>query len=348
MRKKIIKAIKYTLLAISTLFIVWCAINWNLVKYLIFQGYGQISLVWKAKPVEEVMADPAFPDSLKIKLKLIQEIRQFAIKELGLHDTKNYTTVFDQRGRQLVWLVKACPPYDLRPYQWTFPIFGSFGYLGFFDKNDAQKEQKRLQQLGLDTRIGNVGGWSTLGFFKDPILTNMLYRDEGDLAELIIHELTHATVFVKNKLQFNENLASFIGEKGAELFLEKKYGKNSKPYNNYVFSLHDGNLFYDHILHGTKQLDSLYKSFTTQTADSVKRKLKEAQITRILQTIDTLPFRDTMAFRHIHSPHFKPNNTFFIGFTMYRSNLKEFEDDFKAKFNSDLKLYIKATKEKYN
>jgi predicted aminopeptidase len=56
-----------------------------------------------------------------------------------------------------------------------------------------------------------------LGWFTDPILSKMLMRSEGDLANLIIHEMSHATIFVKDSIEFNENLATFIGDRGAEL-----------------------------------------------------------------------------------------------------------------------------------
>ena len=86
----------------------------------------------------------------------------------------------------------------------------------------ADKEMELLKEAGYDVGMRTVGGWSTLGWFKDPILSNMLNRSYGDLANLIIHELVHATIFVKDSVEFNENLASFIGDQGAKLFLKRK------------------------------------------------------------------------------------------------------------------------------
>jgi predicted aminopeptidase len=56
----------------------------------------------------------------------------------------------------------------------------------------------------------------------------MLERGEGDLANLIIHEMVHATIFVKDSIDFNENLATFIGDRGAEQFLIATHGKGFK------------------------------------------------------------------------------------------------------------------------
>ena len=41
-----------------------------------------------------------------------------------------------------------------------------------------------------------------------------------ELAEVLIHELTHATLYVPGFSAFNENLANFVGARGAALFWE--------------------------------------------------------------------------------------------------------------------------------
>ena len=106
----------------------------ELVSYGIAQGLGQLKIIREARPVEEFMIDPSFPDSLKSKLKLIQKARQFAIDTLGLNNTKNYTTLYDQHGEELMWVVIACEPFRLKEKRWSFPIVGSVPYKGFFDK----------------------------------------------------------------------------------------------------------------------------------------------------------------------------------------------------------------------
>ena len=68
------------------------AIYFELIVYGIRQGYGQAKILIGAKPVEEFIQDPGYPDSLKAKLLLIGEIRKFAIDSLGLNDTDVYQT----------------------------------------------------------------------------------------------------------------------------------------------------------------------------------------------------------------------------------------------------------------
>jgi predicted aminopeptidase len=50
------------------------------------------------------------------------------------------------------------------------------------------------------------------------------------LADLIIHELVHSTVFIKGQVSFNEELAEFIGSEGARLYIETRYGITSREY----------------------------------------------------------------------------------------------------------------------
>ena len=87
----------------------------ELVSYGIAQGLGQLRIIREARPVETFMTDPTFPDSLKSKLRLIQKARQFAIDTLGLNNTKNYTTLYDQHGEELMWVVIACEPFRCPP-----------------------------------------------------------------------------------------------------------------------------------------------------------------------------------------------------------------------------------------
>ena len=77
----------------------------ELIYYAFVQAKGQLAIVMNARQVEELMADPSFPDSLKVKLKIIEEVKKYAIEELGLKGEKNYTTYYDQEGRELMWVL---------------------------------------------------------------------------------------------------------------------------------------------------------------------------------------------------------------------------------------------------
>ena len=262
--------IKKIVLAFGAVVLVLILWNWELVVYGIRQGYGQVKIVWQAKPIEEFLNDPQFPDSLKQKLLLIQEVRQYAIDSLGLEDTENYKTLFDQKGEELMWVVQACDPFALKPKMWDFPVVGSVPYKGFFSKQKALDERARLEKEDYDISIRNPGGWSTLGWFTDPILSGMLKRDDGDLASLIIHEMVHATIFVKDDVNFNENLASFVGDTASYYFLASKFGRDSNQFLEYLHDDQDYRSYSRHILRGTQQLDSLYQTMKEEEEWKVK------------------------------------------------------------------------------
>ena len=202
----------------------FCAWNYSLLYYAFAQLNGQLTIVFESKPIDEVINDKNIPKETKDKLLLIADIKKFAVEELGYSESDNYTTFYDQHNCPLMYVVSACPEFSMEEYEWQFPIAGSFTYKGFFERKMADKEIAELKAEGYDVYLGTASGWSTLGWLKDPILSGMLDKSEGELAELIIHELTHSFKYEKDNITFNENLATFIGEQGAIRYLNKKYG----------------------------------------------------------------------------------------------------------------------------
>lgn len=328
------KAIWSLLIIVGTL-IVW---KWSLIYYGIRQGIGQFEIIWNARPVAEFMEDPSFPDSLKSKLRLIEDVRQFAIDSLGLKDTENYKTLYDQKNKEVMWVVQACEPFALEPKQWHFPVVGSVPYKGFFNKAKALDLRKELEAEGYDVSVRNPGGWSTLGWFNDPILSGMLDRTEGDLASLIIHEMVHATVFVKDDVDFNENLADFIGDTAAYDFLKYRFGATSKEYMTYLHQDQDYRKYTKHILRGTRSLDSLYRSMQKSDPFDKKKQQKDAMISKIISAIDTLQLyekRNSAALKKR-----LPNNTFFMSYRLYKSKQNIFEEELDKKFKGDIRAYV--------
>jgi len=337
MMKKIV--LVFVLLAAG--FILWI---WELVVYGIRQGYGQVRIVWQAKPIEEFLHDPQFPDTLKQKLLLVAEVRQYAIDSLGLKDTRNYKTLFDQKGEELMSVVQACEPFQLKAKTWDFPVVGSVPYKGFFAKQKAIDERARLEEQGFDVSIRNPGGWSTLGWFTDPILSGMLERDDGDLASTIIHEMVHATIFVKDDVEFNENLASFIGDTASYYFLASKFGKDSKEFIEYLHDDQDYRKYSRHILRGTQKLDSLYESLKPDESVDKKKEKKKSMIRLIMSSTDTLTLFKP---RNTSSNGRLPNNTYFMSYHLYQSKQENFKKELDNDFGGDIKKYIQHLIKKY-
>ncbi|MEP0985350.1 aminopeptidase [Ekhidna sp.] len=333
-----IKKAAWIILAIIALLVIFFR---STVIYGLKQAKGQLSITFNTRPVEIVLNDSLVSDSIKQKIEIIQEAREFAFIQLGLSPSDNYTTFYDQGGEVSLWNLSAAKSFALEPKMWAFPLLGSFPYKGFFDMESAKNEMQELKQEGYDVRIRPVGGWSTLGWTTDPILSNMLNRKEGALVELIIHELTHSTIFIKDNIEFNENLASFIGEKGAVIFLNEKHGKNSYPYYDYILTEEDSRTFRNQMLLTTKKLDSLYISIA-DSPDSIKVIQKHMMIDEIVSSIDTLHFHDPRYSNIFKSS--RPNNAYFMSYLRYYSAKDSLEGLLSQKYNGDLKLFINGMK----
>jgi predicted aminopeptidase len=159
--------------------------------------------------------------------------------------------------------------------------------------------------------------------------------------------MTHSTVWINGNVEFNENLADFVGDYGAIRFLESKYGKNSKEYRRYVNGNQDSEKYYQHILRGAHKLDSLYQSFKPQTSKKVKEEKKWNLIKEIVAKLDTIQVANKKSFGKRVKKEL-PNNAFFMSFRRYRSQQNQFEKEFKEKFNSNFPKYLAYLKKKYS
>ncbi len=345
--RRILYTLRLVLLGGLTMGLLYTIFNYNLVCYGLSQLKGQLHIVMAARPVAEILQDKTFPDSLKDRLRLVAFIRRFAIDSLGLKDSKNYTTVYDQQGKPALWVLTACEPFAMKAYEWKFPMLGAVSYKGFFEKEKGLPELNELKQRGYDTDYAPTGGWSTLGWFKDPILSNMLKRTEGQLAELIIHELTHATLYLPGSVDFNENFATFTGEQGALLFLAAHFGKSSPELKAYIDLQHDEEIFGQYMVNACTRLDSLYQQLKPETDKAVKDLLKRQVIQNIVLNINTLDLRKPERFRLTGPSGTLPNNCIFMSYRRYRRQQTAFREEFNQ-FRGNLKawlLHIKARRE---
>lgn len=322
--------------------------NFDIIEYGCRMGKGQMKIILNSKKIEKYLNDPTYPDSLKEKILLIQEIKKFTLTDLGFQPSPNYNKLYDQKGKPIMFVVTGCQKYSLKPMVWKFPVIGSVTYKGFFTQDEANIEAETIEKEGYESRIRIVNAWSTLGWFRDPIMSSMLNEAPGDIAEVIIHELSHGTIFIKNNVDLSENLANFIGEKGAVLFLQKKYGINSTEYKSYIQSTSDYVKFATHFIKSAKVLDSLYSSPSFIQADTIyKMQIKNTYINNIVSAIDTISFYEPRFFKNRFNER-KPNNATFIVFRQYNSMQDVFETEFQKEAQGDLKKYIHFLINKYN
>jgi predicted aminopeptidase len=228
--------------------------------YVMKAAAGHTSLLVHRRSIEKTVKDPKTAEETRAKLALVLEVREFAFSELHLKKSSDYTTWTPVKGDVLTWLVEAAPKLALEPYIFKFPLIGGFPYKGYFKRADAEAEAKTLEAKGYDVTIQGASAYKTPLWISDPLPSSVLAYPPGELASLLIHELTHGTVFFKDQTQFDETLAEFSGQTGARLFLEKKYGKDSKELAAFSKSLDDekkASAVFDSLY---AELDAVYKS----------------------------------------------------------------------------------------
>ncbi len=180
---------------------------------------GQMELLRKRTPIDTVLARHDTDPELARQLTQVQRIRDFATAELGLPDNDSYRSYADLDRRFVVWNVVATEEFAVEPTRWCFLFVGCLSYRGFFKQPAAQRFASRLDERGLDTFVGGVTAYSTLGYFADPVLNTMLARGEGYVAGLIFHELAHQQLFVKGDSAFSEAFATVVEEHGTMRWL---------------------------------------------------------------------------------------------------------------------------------
>ena len=150
-------------------------------------------------------------------------MRAFA-ETLGLEVDGSYRHYVAWPGDRIVTSVVATRPREIEAAGFWFPIVGRVPYKGYFDPALAHDQAETLRADGLDVCEVSVRAYSTLGWFDDPVTGPMLRQPEGDLVETLLHELVHATAFVSSQPEFNEGVASFIGQEASVRFYTEHEG----------------------------------------------------------------------------------------------------------------------------
>lgn len=239
--------------------------------YLLHVAGGQVSILARQRPVEDVLQDEHLTPQERQKIHLILEVRAFAINQLGLYDSSSYTTFVRLDRPYVSYNLTAAPPDALTPYSWRFPFVGRTPYKGFFNRDYALREQRALEQEGYDTYVRGVRAYSTLGYFTDPILSSMLAYDNFFLINTIIHEMLHQTVWIKGSVSFNESLANFVGERGTLAYLAQRYGVDAPEYQRYRDQRADALIFHEYMRALIERLEALYHEPISR-ADKLQRR----------------------------------------------------------------------------
>ncbi len=185
---------------------------------------GHLQIVHRQQPIPELLQRPQTPEPLRARLQLILAMREFAQQELKLPVNGHYLRYADLGRSYVVWNVTATPEFSMTPKDWWYPVVGRLTYRGYFVEQSARSQAAELARHGFDVDVGGVRAYSTLGWFRDPVLNTFVHQPEADLAELLFHELGHQRLFVSGDTDFNEAFAETVGEEGTRRWLAAKRG----------------------------------------------------------------------------------------------------------------------------
>jgi predicted aminopeptidase len=240
--------------------------------YILTAGSGQFNVLTHTVPLDEVLADPKLDADRQEKLLWVQQSRDYAKESLGLKTRKNFTTFYDTGDGPAVYNLSASRKDALEPLTWSFPIIGQIQYLGYFKADQAEKKALDLQEQGYDVIIYGAIAYSTLGYFKDPIFSSVLDLDKGQLAELIIHELTHATVYKAGDSEFNESVANFVGRTGALQFIAEIEGSESELLTRYTNYKEDNGVINSFLDEFIDELQAFYARTDLTSEEKIARR----------------------------------------------------------------------------
>ena len=308
--------------------------------YTLTQGTTMLGYLGRAVPLETLAAGEEAAEEDQLFVRRVESIRRFAMEELGLSQSKNYTRYVALDRDYLAAVVSASADDSFTRHYWWFPVVGRLPYKGFFDVEGARKERARLEKKRLDVWIRGVDAFSTLGWFKDPLYSFMRNYSDRELADLIIHELFHATVFIRNQAQFNEQLAEFVGREGARLYME---AMGIAEDDSAAAAARADRDTYRAFLHSLiAELEDLYQSgIPREETLARKAEIIEAAQTRFEENYDTLFLTDN--FRFFGGREFPVNNAYLDLFRLYYEEDNFLNDLFKRS-GSDIVQFIAAAK----
>ncbi len=189
--------------------------------YVVRAAYEQGRILAGRRAIEDVINDQDTSEVDRQKLKLVLAARAYA-SEIGLTPGNSFTSYSDVGKEALAWVVVGARKDSFALHTWWFPIVGTVPYKGFFDKADADAEARSLERSGYEASVRDTDAFSTLGWFDDPILSTTLQSPPTRIANTVIHESVHATVWIKNNVAFNESLANFVGTQATVDFFAQR------------------------------------------------------------------------------------------------------------------------------
>jgi predicted aminopeptidase len=289
--------------------------------YLSRGAWEEAKILSRRQPISEIVADPRTSESSRAKLKVVLAARQYAKDSIRLRTKDSFTTYSRLDHDTLVLLVSAAYRDTLKPYTWWFPIVGRVPYKGYFDFDAAKRDAKNLAADGFDVYVRPSDAFSTLGFFNDPLLNTTLKGDSLDLANTVIHELTHNTFYASGQAPFNESFAMFVGARGAAAFFRSRgqaaaAGKLDEEWA-------DDKLLARFWLRVIRSLDSAYAAHPTDKQSRINARDTVYARTRVALVHEITPQLKTI--NPLYGERVQLNNAALLARRVYASDLDVFD-----------------------
>ncbi len=304
-------------------------------------GWEEAGILWRKQDIASLIADPNTDPELARKLALVVEAREFA-KGMGLNVGGSYSEYSEIDRDVLVWVLSASPKLQLAYHTWWFPIVGRLPYKGFFEKEDGIAEAKELSDEGYDIFLRPSPAFSTLGWFDDPLLSTLLAYDDISLANTVIHELLHNTVWIKNHVGFNESLANAFGSVGVIQFFEQRDGVESENAVEARHRWHDELIYARFISAARERLEKFYlepKNDQKKEDDAIKLKKREELFKSLKEEWTAL--KPQLKTNRYNNAVTKVNNAVLLAQAVYLDRLWLF-DDLLKNLEYSLPEYTKA------
>ncbi len=247
----------------------FCWHEW--LSYILHLARHQSRVMWSRTAINKLLNQSQLSSEKISKLQLIVELRQYARELYALKESHTFETYVDLQRPEIGWNLTATPEFSFEPVQFKFPFIGSFSYLGFFERARAEAKAEKLKATGHDTYLSEIGGYSTIGWFNDPVFNTYLDLPEVSLVRLVLHEISHEKLYFKDDSTFSESLSTFIEREAARRFYfdRRKY---VLPEKNRQAALAEYERFWQVINETRDQLNQLYASDKTTIEKRAEKK----------------------------------------------------------------------------
>lgn len=245
---------------------------------------GQLDLMARTRPIADILDDTAarkaqdaalfspVAPAVRARLATVLRLRAFATEVLALPDNGSYTLYAEIDRPAVAWNVIATPALSFTAREWCYPFAGCVPYRGFFARDRAEREAARLRTEGLDVRVASVAAYSTLGWFRDPVLNTQLRQDDAAVAGVLIHELAHQQLYLPGDATFNESFATAVELEGLQRWLAQE--NNPQAWAKAEAELKRRQEFVEFVLPYRKRLETIFAS----ASDAADQHTAKAQV----------------------------------------------------------------------